>query len=250
VDGTFGRRHKGTGLGLTISREIARAMEGDITCLSTLDKGSAFTFRVPLPATPVGDVDLTLPLGDEACPSLAEDAPVAFVEDTPDAGPAREAAGGLATAGGLAHSRAIAKRHGKLGHVLLAEDNAVNALVAEATLANLGVAVTRVENGQQALNELQRDDHPYDMVLMDCQMPVLDGIEATRRLRLWEGERGRKPLPVVALTANAMATDRERCEKAGMDEHLPKPFKQSELEAALLRHLPALATRLQAKVSA
>jgi signal transduction histidine kinase len=242
VDGTFGRRHKGTGLGLTISREIARAMEGDITCTSALDKGSAFAFKVPLPVVPIGNVDLSLPLGEEAA---HVEAPAAIVSEEMDAEVRAEPA--TATVAALAHSRAIAKRHGKFGNVLLAEDNAVNALVAEATLANLGVAVMRVENGQQALAELQREDHHYDLVLMDCQMPVLDGIEATRRLRVWEHERGRKPVPVVALTANAMTTDRERCMAAGMDEHLPKPFKQGELEAVMLRHLPALASRLMAK---
>jgi two-component system, sensor histidine kinase len=102
------------------------------------------------------------------------------------------------------------------------------------------VAVTRVENGVQALAELQRPDHPYDIVLMDCQMPELDGIEATRRLRAWEHHHGRPPVPVVALTANAMSSDRERCLAVGMNEHLAKPFKQDELRAVLMRHLQAL----------
>ncbi len=204
VDGTFARKQKGTGLGLTISREIARAMGGDIVCSSALGKGSTFTLTVPLPSAQVEQVDVDLsepllPLPEAASPGLKV-----------------------------------------RGHVLLAEDNPVNAIVAEATLANLAVAVTRVENGVQALAELQRPDHPYDIVLMDCQMPELDGIEATRRLRAWEHHHGRPPVPVVALTANAMSSDRERCLAVGMNEHLAKPFKQDELRAVLVRHLQGL----------
>jgi CheY-like chemotaxis protein len=217
VDGTFGRKHKGTGLGLTISREIARAMGGDISCESVMNKGSAFTLTVPMPATPVENVDLDL--GDEGTPSAA--AP-------------------LATSTKARHA----------GHILLAEDNPVNALVAEATLTNLGVTFTRVEDGIQALAELQRDDHHYDLVLMDCQMPTLDGIEATRRLRVWERNQGRAPIPVIALTANAMNSDRERCMDAGMNEHLPKPFRQSELKAALKRHLSVSVDEVTDKANA
>lgn len=211
VDGTFGRRHNGTGLGLTISREIARAMGGDLVCASVMNKGSVFTLTVPLPATRIEQVDLDLS-------EQLDTAPAPETSERP------------------------------LCHVLLAEDNPVNAIVAEATLANLAVNVTRVENGLQALAELQREDHPYDIVLMDCQMPELDGIEATRRLRVWEHNRGKRPVPVVALTANAMNTDRERCLAAGMNDHLAKPFRQDELEALLTRHLKG--KRLQPSVTA
>lgn len=214
VDGTFGRRHKGTGLGLTISREIARAMAGDIVCTSTVGKGSCFTFTAPLPASTVENVDLHLPIGDTT--DIASTQPAADTQV----------------------------------HVLLAEDNPVNALVAEATLANLGIKVTRVEDGIQALAELQRTDHPFDLVLMDCQMPVLDGIEATRRLRVWEHDQQLTPIPVVALTANAMQSDRDRCMAVGMNAHLAKPFRQDELRDMLRLHLPAKLVRAVAKAGA
>ena len=214
VDGSFGRRHHGTGLGLTISREIARAMGGDITCRSTPGKGSVFSLTVPLPAVPVQQVDVNLPIG------------MGTREGHGDASLVRH---GLADpAMGLDRCQ---------GHVLLAEDNPVNALVAEAALANLGLQVTRVEDGEQALAALQTPGHGFDLVLMDCQMPVLDGIEATRRLRAWEHDRGRDPIAVIALTANALSSDRERCMAAGMNEHLAKPFRQEELLAVLQRHL-------------
>jgi CheY-like chemotaxis protein len=121
--------------------------------------------------------------------------------------------------------------------VLLAEDNPVNALVAEATLTNLGLSVTRVEDGRQALEALMHSPPPFDLVLMDLQMPGMDGLEATRQLRRWERERGMEPTPVVALTANAQPSDRDRCLAAGMNGHLPKPFKQEDLADVLQRFL-------------
>jgi CheY-like chemotaxis protein len=124
-----------------------------------------------------------------------------------------------------------------VGHVLLAEDNPVNALVAQAILAQLGLKVTHVEDGLQALEVLNPPGHGIDIVLMDCQMPVLDGIEATRRLRCLEQEQGRPSLPVIALTANVMSQDRDRCRAAGMDDHLAKPFTPEDLSAVLKSHL-------------
>ncbi|NBD19145.1 response regulator [Aquabacterium fontiphilum] len=212
VDGSFGRKHKGTGLGLTISREMARAMGGDIRCRSVLGEGATFVFEAPMPLR-AGVVDAaTLPQG---APHPAGSPMSEPADDVGDAGPAQAAA-----------------------RVLLAEDNPVNALVAEATLANLGLMVTRVEDGRQALKALQQVPPPFELVLMDCQMPGLDGLEATRRLRRWEREQGVPMTPVVALTANALAADRDRCLAAGMDGHLAKPFRQEELADVLQRFLP------------
>jgi len=124
------------------------------------------------------------------------------------------------------------------GLVLLVEDNPVNREVAEAMLASLGLAVHVAEDGREALALLEAGH--YDVILMDCQMPRMDGFEATRQLRAREAAAGGgERAPVVALTANAMEGDRESCLTAGMDDYLAKPFSRAELERTLARWLPA-----------
>jgi signal transduction histidine kinase/CheY-like chemotaxis protein len=119
--------------------------------------------------------------------------------------------------------------------VLLAEDNLVNQKVALVMLRKFGIEADVVASGIEALDALLGVS--YDLVLMDCQMPLMDGYEATRRIR--ERERGSRRLPVVAMTANAMVGDRERCLESGMDDHIPKPVRVEELQRALARWLPA-----------
>jgi signal transduction histidine kinase/CheY-like chemotaxis protein len=123
--------------------------------------------------------------------------------------------------------------------VLLAEDNEVNALVVEAMLERIGCQVTTVDNGDDAVRLGSAVDRDIDVVLMDCQMPVVDGLEATRRIRERERRFGLAPVPVIALTANTTMDDREACRRAGMDQFLGKPFTERELlsaVAACLRH--------------
>jgi signal transduction histidine kinase/CheY-like chemotaxis protein/HPt (histidine-containing phosphotransfer) domain-containing protein len=117
--------------------------------------------------------------------------------------------------------------------LLLVEDNSVNLLVAQRLLQVLGCTVTTATDGEQGLQQLQT--RAFDLVLMDCQMPVLDGYSATRRWREQEAAQGRTRLPIVAMTANAMAGDRERCLQAGMDDYLSKPVNRESLQACLLR---------------
>jgi signal transduction histidine kinase/CheY-like chemotaxis protein/HPt (histidine-containing phosphotransfer) domain-containing protein len=119
--------------------------------------------------------------------------------------------------------------------VLLAEDNAINQQVGRELLEGLGARVEVANNGQEVLEHLQKAGARFDVVLMDVQMPVLDGFEATRRLR--QDSRFRT-LPVIALTANAMTSDRDRCLAAGMNDHLGKPLDAGQLAAALRRWLP------------
>jgi len=120
-----------------------------------------------------------------------------------------------------------------LGHcaVLLVEDNLVNQEVARAMLSAVGADVDTANGGTEALAKIKTRD--YSVVLMDCQMPDLDGYETTRQLRRWELEEGRPRLPVVALTANALNGDAERCFAAGMDRYLTKPFTIEQLRSVL-----------------
>jgi signal transduction histidine kinase/DNA-binding response OmpR family regulator/HPt (histidine-containing phosphotransfer) domain-containing protein len=118
--------------------------------------------------------------------------------------------------------------------VLLAEDNPVNVEVASAMLEGLGLDVSRAGNGAEALHSVQASE--YDLVLMDCQMPVMDGFAATSEIRRHERARGReRQLPIIAITANALQGDRESCLAAGMDDYLSKPFTQQALGQTLSR---------------
>jgi signal transduction histidine kinase/CheY-like chemotaxis protein len=196
----------GAGLGLTISRRLARAMGGDVTCRSVPGKGTTFEFTVafkPTPKTP------------SPRPSVSEE--VAAAAPAPGADiPARP------------------------GRVLVVEDNEVNALVVRGMLEQMGVQAELAENGQTALANMGR--FAYDLVLMDCQMPVLDGWEATR---IWRAQERRlhhdARTPIVALTASAAAGERERCLEAGMDDYLSKPFTREALGELVDRYLPAIA---------
>jgi two-component system sensor histidine kinase/response regulator len=148
--------------------------------------------------------------------------------------------------GGAAPEHAQRQRGALLNiraRVLMAEDNGVNQFVARNMLRSLGCEFHVVPNGQEAVAAVQRDT--YDIVLMDCQMPVMDGYEATRQIRAWEEVRGVGPrVPIVALTANALLGDADVCREAGMDDHLAKPYTRSQLAMLMARWLPSdLVTR-------
>ena len=121
--------------------------------------------------------------------------------------------------------------------VLLVEDNPVNQSVIEAMLRSLGLAVCTAEDGLEAVDLVSRQR--FAAVLMDCRLPHLDGYEATRRIRQLPNGTG---LPIIALTANAMQGDRERCMAAGMDDYLSKPLRRTELQQVLERWLPGQTT--------
>ncbi|MFJ7336598.1 response regulator [Streptomyces sp. NPDC101116] len=134
---------------------------------------------------------------------------------------------------------ATAPQHTHRGHLLLVEDNEINQMVAQGLLTRLGYSTDIAADGAQAL--LMTQEHSYQAVLMDCQMPRMDGYTATRELRRREGDHGH--LPVIAMTAGALAEDRDRCLAAGMDDYVSKPVNADELEQALARWVHPTAPR-------
>ena len=196
------RAHGGTGLGLYIARQFALMMGGDISVKSVLGLGSTFEAQIG-----VGRAE---PAGASPVPYTPP--------DMQPAGSSREAA--------LTAPRALT--------VLLVEDNDLNRLVARSMLEGAGHSIVEAVNGAEAVARLQREE--FDCVLMDCQMPVMDGVEATQRIRRLEAAEVRQRTPIVALTANAMQGDRERYLAAGMDAFLAKPFETAEL-LALVAHM-------------
>ena len=206
VDDGDARRYGGTGLGQAICRRLVTLMGGRIGVDSTPGRGSTFWFSLPLPVA--------------AAPERAATAPLLDAVDLA-ARPTADAAGA-----------ALA------GRVLMVEDNPVNRAVCAAMLEQLALEYDEAFDGVEALEKAV--DARFDLVLMDCQMPRLDGLEATRELRR-RGVRARdgRPLPIVALTANAFDEDRERAIDAGMDAFLAKPVRVEELRETLALWLAA-----------
>lgn len=197
-----------------------------------------------------GDVRLVCLFGDEGIPAGLQRNDVAFLPRqvldnelrtalmAPDnvAPAALQAA--AASRNDVATPSAPGQRRHWQGRLLLVEDNPVNLLVAQQLLKVLGLECDTAVNGELALQAMARTT--YDVVLMDCQMPVVDGYTATRRWRQHETALGTARLPIVAMTANAMAGDRQKCLDAGMDDYLAKPVTRAQLDACLTRWLPSV----------
>jgi signal transduction histidine kinase len=197
ADGSTTRRYGGTGLGLVISKELVEKMRGAIGVESSSGGGSTFWFTVELPKQSQGAAPIALP----------------------------------GTENGSIHEPKTELHPGgefvPPARVLIAEDNAVNRFLATAQLKKLGYAADTVNNGIEVLEACRRIS--YDIILMDCQMPELDGYETTRQLRSRGGPQPR----IIAMTANAMEGDRELCLAAGMDGYISKPMRIADLKLAL-----------------
>lgn len=204
-DASTTRRFGGTGLGLSLAKQLAELMGGRVGVESHPGLGSLFWFTVTLQLVPgdderIGVVDLV---------ASARSAVV-------DTGVSPRSPGGARDYG----------LHGM--RVLLAEDNPLNQQVGVALLEEVGCVVEVAKDGREAVRKATSS--PYDVVLMDVQMPVLDGLEATRELR---GRPETRALPIVAMTASAMASDRQACKDAGMNDFMGKPIEPDELYRAL-----------------
>ncbi|MEO8097128.1 MAG: ATP-binding protein [Acidobacteriota bacterium] len=194
ADSSTTRKYGGTGLGLAITRRLVELHGGSIRVVSEEGQGSTFTVEIPFEVV------------------IAE-TPVPVIQ------PQR--------------IRAVAAPRSEV-RLLLVEDNPVNQKVVLAMLRKTGYCIDLANNGQEALEVLKKPESVYHAVLMDVQMPVLDGLEATRAIRK---DRRWDKLPVIAMTAHAMSGDRERCLKAGMDAYLSKPLQSAQLIATIEKHL-------------
>jgi len=200
ADDSTSRQFGGTGLGLAICKQLVELMGGEIEVHSVLGKGTTFWVTLPLPAV--------------FKPQLMES-----IEVVPE--------------------KSLSSGCGELPMqncpVLVIEDNEINQNVIEAFLTRLGASVDVAENGLKGVDYWRLNSHKYQMILMDCQMPVMDGFEATRIIRKEETLMNiENAIPIIALTANVVAEDREQCLQVGMNDFLAKPFKRESFDAMML----------------
>jgi signal transduction histidine kinase/CheY-like chemotaxis protein/HPt (histidine-containing phosphotransfer) domain-containing protein len=208
ADQSTTKLYGGTGLGLAISRTFIELMGGNIRVESEFGKGSTFTF--------------TARFGIQHTQQ-----PVLTAVDL-------QASGGTSRQSGLPVARHQILESRRRLSILIAEDVPINQLLIETILTRYGHAVTLVGNGEEAVQAWESDTARYDFIFMDIQMPVMDGFQATRRIRELENSLGGH-IPIVAMTAYAMKEDRDKCREAGMDDYISKPFQPEDLLSVLKR---------------
>jgi len=193
----------GAGLGLTIARDLVTFMQGTLSCESEPGRGATFRCVLPLPPAP--------PPQPQPQPQPQPPAPAAAV------------------AGSARHTSAV------IGAALVVEDDEANAIVTTAALQQGGWIVDVVGDGEAALERLTQPSARPQLVLMDCELPELDGLEATRRVRDWERRTGARAVRIVALTGRSTRQERAECLQAGMNDIVTKPFSLAELAAVAQR---------------
>ena len=214
ADNTISRRFGGTGLGLTISKNLVELMGGRIACQSVPGQSTRFSFDILCAegAQPQAQPGIS-------SPPRAQEAAVSSppVEQAPATVPGPAPA---STAVPAAPPSSVMNG----ARILVAEDTDINRQLLRILLARRGCVLQEVENGLLAVDAMRHGQ--YDLVLMDCMMPIMDGYQATAEIRAIEQAQGRPRIPIVALTASAIEGDRQRCLDAGMDDYLSKPFTQ------------------------
>lgn len=254
ADSSTARRFGGTGLGLTISKNLVELMHGEITLESTLGVGTKASFWIPFPKAPYqGNDSALVDLGSipdrlQSDMSLSRASSDHSGPATPTGLPRRMHSGDGSTAGTLVVPGAkegalpdLNEAERKNTQVLVVEDNPINQQIAIKTIRKLGFPVRAVWNGKEALDYLinpSQDQPAPDVILMDVQMPIMDGYRATWTLRNSAEFRDNIQMqgtPIVAMTASAIQGDREKCQQSGMDDYLAKPVKKPNLERMLVK---------------
>ncbi len=200
ADGTSTRKYGGTGLGLSICRQISHMMEGNVWAESRPFEGSTFHFTAWFEKLTIQD------------PAALTEEPTESTEE---------------------HSQTQTRPDKRTLRILLAEDNKVNQKLARMMLTKAGFRVDIAENGQEAVSLLKKHPKDFDLVLMDIQMPVKDGFEATAAIR----KAGFHDLPIIAMTAHAMKGYREKCLSAGMNDYVTKPIKKDAVISVIQRQI-------------
>lgn len=229
VDSSTSRHFGGTGLGLAVSKQLVDLMNGRIEVTSEVGKGSLF------------EVILTLPKADENAKRIPE----AEAETRVDKTTSKMAVPEKMEALGAEKKRSPVTADNQQPRVLLVEDDRVNQQIAEAFIEKMGLEADIAHNGVEALEFWRLHRHQYALILMDCQMPKMDGFETSRIIREEEAQMdGHLPAIIIAFTANAFAEDEERCLQAGMNDFLVKPLYVDQFEAAIYKWLPELQSEL------